>query len=411
MSLVSLLARTFPPPRFLLMEPVGVSCSDTTLRYIKLNNRTATTGEYMLEKWGYYALPHGTIQNGVVHDATALSVVLGCVKRETNCSFVRLALPDMHGHLFGYALSPDASPAQTRGHIENMLEMHAPFVPGEVAYRYAVSKEAVEDKRYACISAYNKAVLEGYRDACRRAGMSIHALEPKASATARAVLPFGACHTSLILNSAEAYISCSVATGGTVRYTTVVSSAVPSLDEALRVAVGDISDRALREMKNENGLVQTSPPHARCVMMRFADALGTAANDTIDYWRTRTSNNEHQQVACIVLCGGNTNIRGLPEMLGKHTGLPVRRASIWQNAFSTRRYVPELARAQSYSFASAVGVALGGSEHPFHVLNHAPQTALRHVAHQYLMRAAVAWVMLAGIATAAALLLSILLVV
>jgi Tfp pilus assembly PilM family ATPase len=129
----------------------------------------------------------------------------------------------------------------------------------------------------------------------------------------------------------------------------------------MRLILGDLPESQLTEIKNTKGI--TPVPGNEAV----AGALLGIVNTMIDelgirmhYWHTRKIDRGERQIKKILLCGGSSNLWGLPEHLSDTLGLSVERANVWHNAFSLEHTIPPIERAYSYGYATAIGLALRG---------------------------------------------------
>ncbi len=64
------------------------------------------------------------------------------------------------------------------------------------------------------------------------------------------------------------------------------------------------------------------------------------------------------------LYGGNANMKGLPEYLGRATGVPVHRAAIWDVIGLSKNAPPPIPAEQALRFATVAGLALR-AQNPF----------------------------------------------
>ena len=67
---------------------------------------------------------------------------------------------------------------------------------------------------------------------------------------------------------------------------------------------------------------------------------------------------EQRRVELIMLCGGSSNLNGLPEYLTESLDVPTLRGNVWENVLSLEETIPPIDRKHSYGYAAAVGLAL-----------------------------------------------------
>ena len=91
-----------------------------------------------------------------------------------------------------------------------------------------------------------------------------------------------------------------------------------------------------------------------------AEKLGEEIKRHYKYWEERESQDGSKKEAIerVILCGGNANVKGLPEHLERELGISVERANVWRNVFSLDEVVPSMPYEVSLSYATVVGLAL-----------------------------------------------------
>jgi len=80
----------------------------------------------------------------------------------------------------------------------------------------------------------------------------------------------------------------------------------------------------------------------------------------LSFWKTHVSlqNRTDKKIEKIILCGGDSNLIGLPEYLSDTLNLPVKLANPWINIVSSENYIPEIDFRESLMYATAIGLAL-----------------------------------------------------
>ena len=82
------------------------------------------------------------------------------------------------------------------------------------------------------------------------------------------------------------------------------------------------------------------------------------------YWHTHPDEEgkNNPPIKKIILCGGDSNLIGLPDYLSVSLKSKVEMANVWVNVLDSKKEVPEINLKQALSFAAAVGLALGNFE-------------------------------------------------
>ena len=122
-----------------------------------------------------------------------------------------------------------------------------------------------------------------------------------------------------------------------------------------------VSEAEVDRIKNEEGLIGSkNNKELFATLLSVAETLKDNINKHYRYWQTRVDEkgNKVEPIEKIILCGGNSNLKGLPEYLSGALKISVERSNVWTNAFSFDDFIPEMSRFQSLSYATAVGLAL-----------------------------------------------------
>ena len=146
---------------------------------------------------------------------------------------------------------------------------------------------------------------------------------------------------------------------GVLMYTSTIDIGGAQMSTAMRTFLGnDVPEKELTRLKNTYGLKDAGKKDSIHHMISpTITALANELSARMQYWNSRSDDTE-RSIEEVVLCGGSANLAGLSAYLREELEIPVRRAQVWQNAFSLESYVPEITRPYSYGYATAVGLAL-----------------------------------------------------
>jgi Tfp pilus assembly PilM family ATPase len=123
--------------------------------------------------------------------------------------------------------------------------------------------------------------------------------------------------------------------------------------------LGDKDEAELSQIKNNQGLVRTvESPDVRDALIQTVSVLRDELVTRMQYWHTRTGNDDERRITSIVLCGGSANLKGISEYFTETLGVPTIRGNVWENVFSLNDTVPPIDRNHSFGYAAAIGLAL-----------------------------------------------------
>src|SRR5690606_36935134 len=94
-----LISPAFPVPQLIMPAAAGIDISDSSVKWLSLKS----SGDSLrVAAFGERALPHGVIEDGVIHDIDTLAEALKEVKRELGgVQCAHAALPEEPAYVFG----------------------------------------------------------------------------------------------------------------------------------------------------------------------------------------------------------------------------------------------------------------------------------------------------------------------
>ncbi len=114
-------------------------------------------------------------------------------------------------------------------------------------------------------------------------------------------------------------------------------------------------------LKREFGLQRNSKHEELfAILLTNIAILRDEVNKHLIYWHTHPdeSGKPRPEITKVLLVGGDSNLPGLPEYLSASLRIEVVVGNIWENVILPSRGIPELPRAMSLSYGTAVGLAL-----------------------------------------------------
>ena len=360
MPALSFVQRVFPPPYIMSFPCVGVDISDTSLKYIQFTREHAYSKNLVLKHWGDIEIPTGVVERGNVHDIEKLVAVLKEMKARTNAEYVSISLPEERAYLFETSIPLNTSPKDVRGILEFRLEENVPLSPRDAYFDYAIvgEDEKLHMKRVA-VAVYAQSTINSYYEACKKTELIPLSFEIEAQAIARAVVPRHAEDTCMIVDFGKTRMGVGIVHHGILMYTSTIEIAGSQMSQDMRAVLGDVAESELTNIKNTKGLVATKDNEAiSAILTKYAETIVDELSIRIHYWHTRDIDREAREIKKVIICGGSSNLLGLPEFLSEKLEVPTEHARVWMNALSIIEEVPPITRRYSYGYATAVGLAL-----------------------------------------------------
>lgn len=358
--MVSVFTRLIPPPVYLTMPCMGVDISDTSLKYVAFKPTLRSSKERVLEHWGEISIPNNVLSRGEVKDPAKLVAVLKEFKEKTKAEFIRVSLPEERAYLFETDIRNNTPYKEVRGLLEFRLEENVPMASRDVFFDYSILP-ANEGAKTVTVSvvAYAKQTVQTYYDACIEAGLRPLSFEVEAQAMARAVVPRCASGSVLVVDFGKTRTGVGIVHKGALLYTSTIDIGGDQLSQVLRKVLGDKSETELTNIKNDQGLVRgVDSGEVRDTLISTVSVIRDELITRMQYWHTRTGNDEARRITSVILSGGSANLKGIAEYLTETLGVPAVRGNVWENVFSLEHTVPPIDRPHSYGYAAAIGLAL-----------------------------------------------------
>ena len=349
------LSRYFPPPAFLMAPSYGLDISDQSLKFAQL---IPTRDGIRIGRYGERKIPPGIIESGKIKNLPRLQEILLSLRRE-GIRFVRVSLPEEQVYLFPLRLEKTGLKNVREG-IELALEEHVPMPAQETIFDYDLVSE--EEKSLEIeVAAASQTTIENYISVFRNCFISVQSLELEAQAIARAVVPKGDLGTYSIVDFGQTRTGIFIVSRGVVVFTSTLDIGGKSLNAAIQKSFGVSAEEAER-MKQTFGLERNAEnPEIFPVLLNSASVLRDEIAKHFLYWSTHKDEEGKTRppIKKIILCGGDSNLIGLPDYLSQSMKCEVAMANVWVNITNTGRHVPEISFRKSLAFAAALGLALG----------------------------------------------------
>jgi type IV pilus assembly protein PilM len=362
MTVLSLVQKVFPPPRIMTFPSVGVDISDTSLKYVQFERKHSHDADLTLNSWGEIQIPAGVLERGSVHDIEQLGKVLAEVRKKTDVPYVRASLPEERAYIFETTIDSDTPAKEIRGLLEFRLEENVPLSPRDAYFDYMIVGRDKENHEYRVVVAvYAQETIDSYYQACLKAGFTPLAFEIEAQAIARASIPKDKKGTYMIVDFGKTRMGIGIVYNDTLMYTSTIEISGEKLSADMRKVIGDVAESELTKMKNTRGLMHTAENEKIAeVLEEHAGVMAEELAIRMRYWHSRGVDSDSRQIQKVLICGGSSNLLGLPEFLSRKLDTSVERAQVWTNVLDIETNVPPIMRRYSYGYATAIGLALNG---------------------------------------------------
>lgn len=307
----------FPPPKFLEMPAAGISVSDDAVRFIEFKPKK---GILLLNSWAEHPLEKGTVLGGIIQDQEKFLDVLKKLASDKKVKRARVALPEEKSFVYTAKVTvPEGADIRTA--VEFTLSDNIPLAPAETIFDFSV---VGADKQTGTVDvavyAFPESIATAYAMNFLKAGITPLIFETESQAIARSVTPRDQKGAFLLLHIDSRKAILAVTLNGRVEFASV-SEIPPSSDLTI-----------------------------------IKDELKKIAS----YWHTERAakSGGRSKIQTVIISGNVSKMPDLPDTLANHLNIPARFADIWQNAFSTNSFIPEITLDESLPFDLATGLAL-----------------------------------------------------
>ena len=354
----SVFSRWFPVPGIIALSGAGVDISDSSVKWLSL--KPAPRG-WEVDKYFQVSLEPGVVEGGVVRDEKKLGNAIAQLQREVDGNpLAHAALPEEAAYVFNMHVQNVHDRGQVLNAIEFELEGRVPLSASQVVYDYdIVEMHADRNSAEVGVTVFPNEVVEGYVNAFSFSGVKLLSLEIEARSIARAVIPKENDEVVLVADFGRARTGIAILKRGVPIFTSTVSVGGDAMTKVI-VEKLQVDESAADTFKNENGIAPGGDQKVIEAMGGTAAALADEITKHYQYWDTKR--NEHGErvtpVDRVILCGGSSNLKGLPEYIAARVHASTERANVWENVCSFDDYIPPIEKHHSLGYATAVGLAL-----------------------------------------------------
>jgi Tfp pilus assembly PilM family ATPase len=324
----------FPVPKFLEMPFVGISVTDSAIRFVEFSKHN---GKMKLLRFAEKELPLGVINSGYVNNKEAVIAILKEFKKKYKLNFVKATVPEEKAYSFKTKI-PVVEKGENRSAVEFNIEENVPLSLSESIFDFTViSGKERNDYAEAVVTVLPTKVVETYLELYEAAELNVLQFDTESHAVCRAVIKEGDDRVYLVLNLDKTKIGFYIVKNGIVEF----SSAINTKTDIL------FSENYQKPITAQNEALVVPKASNNPVLKDEIDKI-------FAYWNAR---GDGTKISKVILCGENKYaelIIGNPFNLG----INFEKADVWSNAFSLEEYIPEISLDNSLRFSAAIGLAL-----------------------------------------------------
>ncbi|MBX4201077.1 type IV pilus assembly protein PilM [Candidatus Parcubacteria bacterium] len=347
-------------------EAFGLDISDQSLKIVKLKKRH---GSFVLESFNKLEIEPGIIEKGVIQNEDALVAIIksACKNvrgKKLTTKYVIASLPEEKSFLQVIQM-PKMTEEELRSAIFFEAENYIPLSVNEVYLDFQVIEPIKDhlDHVDVLIVAMPKKIVNSYVNCFKKAGLIPLVCEIESEAITRALIEkeMSAAPVALIDFGKDSTDFITFA-GRSIQFTHSIPISSQQLTEAISEALSINMARAEKLKLSYDAMDAKRDSLSKRMAQVVEPILDDMALQIKKYLNFHENHASHEhleeggKIKNIFLCGGGSNLKGLPEFLTRKTGVLVELKNFWVH-FPTGQMNDGIPK-DFVSFATALGLAL-----------------------------------------------------
>ncbi len=352
-----LIFNLFPVPKYLKMPAVGLDVSDRSFKYVELSEKR---GQFLVSRFGTRIIPEGIVESGEIKDKKKFTELLKSINSELKIKFINASLPEEKAFISRIEL-PLMDEENIRDAIEFQLEEHIPLSPNDAIFDFEIIKKDEKKKTISVnVAACPKALVESYRDTFLESGFFPLSFEMETQSFSRSMVPKNSGTSYFLVDFGKTRTSFAIVNEGKVKFSSSIRVGGDKVNESLSRNL-NIDIIAAENLKKTKGLTKNKDNERIYEsLLLVVSVIKDEIKRNIEYWNSCTlkEQGEAKKIDKILMCGGDSNLIGLPEYFSYELKMPVELGNPWVNIFSFKKYIPDIELNESLTYAVALGLVL-----------------------------------------------------
>jgi len=351
---------------FLKDKFFGLDISDTSVKVLQLEKRGAHN---WIRSCGFSRVAEGSIDDGMIldRDSVAWSVKNAIAKagpNKINTKKVVCALPEskVFSRIIGI---PEIDAKSADEAIKWEIEANIPLSVEQVYYDWQfleneIQGEKREKKQNVLTAAVSKGMVDNLMDVIKLAGLEAYVLEPESIADARSLVDYNGSRKeiSVIVDLGFRKTILVIAEGNVPCFTSGIPFTSEGVTDLIAKHFG-IGEKEAEELKSQQTNTRYDEKNS---ILAIADSLlenlVSGIEKSIDFYFSSIRKTTGQADR-IILVGGGSNLRGLPEFLSKRLSKTVEIGNPLAN-LNLHESSPLIEKSIASSYSTVAGLALRG---------------------------------------------------
>ncbi|MFA5993649.1 MAG: type IV pilus assembly protein PilM [Parcubacteria group bacterium] len=343
----------------------GMDLSDLSVKVFQIE----TEGGYdHVRGYGSVNIPLGNIEDGrILHKenvAKAIREVLNLPQtKKIKSKKVICSLPESKAFVRIISI-PKMSKEEAREAVKWEMEANMPMAISEVYFDWQFIKgiDEGDSMQRVLTAAISKEIVDDLMAVLAMAGLEVYGLEIESIASIRSLIDGKAEQekTTLIVDLGANRTSFIIAEGFVPYFTSSIPFSSDGMNDAICKTL-KLTPEEAEEAKMSNGIENSDKknPIFKAVES-LLENLVTEILKTMDFYGEMSNN--AQEIDEIILCGGGSNMKGMPEFLAQKINKAVVVGNPWIN-LKLNNDLPIINKDNSARYVTAIGLALRGARY------------------------------------------------
>jgi len=339
---------------------IGLDLSDLSVKVFQIEKNG---DQDVVRGYGTLDIPANSIEDGkIINKEVVIESIKKVLKSPTakkiNSNKVICSLPELKAFVRIINI-PKMSKEEADEAVKWEMEAGMPMSLSEVYFEWQLLESSESDKQQVLTVAVAKEVVDDWMDVLTSAGLDVYGLEIESIASIRSLMSDDASRdeTALIVDLGARRTNFMIAEGVIPYFTSSVPFSSESINDAI-IKTLNFSSAEAEQAKINNGIENADKKNPIFAAVEPSiENLVVEIIKTIDFYGEMFKQN--QSVDKIILCGGGSSMKGLPEYLKKRIEKDVVIGNPWIN-LNLGKDLPKINKETSMRYATAIGLAIRG---------------------------------------------------
>lgn len=336
----------------------GLDLSDLSVKVFQLEKNGKRD---MVLGYGAFDIPSGDIEDGrVVNKESVVSAIKAVLKSDSakkiKSNKVICSLPESKAFVRIITI-PKMSEEEAKEAVKWEMEAAMPMSLDEVYFDWQFLKDNDSENQKVLTAAVSKEIVDEWMDVLESAGLDVYGLEIESISTIRSLVENNVTKNeiSLIVDLGARRTSFIVAEGIVPYFTSSIPFSSEGINDAIMKSL-NIDSKEAEKVKVNNGIEKETKgnPIFKAVDP-LLENLVVEVIKTMDFYGEMSG--QSQKVKKIILCGGGSNMKGLPEYLEQRIKVEVIVGNPWVN-LNLESKLAIINKTTSVRYVTAIGLAI-----------------------------------------------------